>query len=294
MALLRLIFNKAFPLIFLSAGTSAAAPVERRRQLMGALCHITAYGPGAAAAATAAFDEIARWEKVLSVHRADSEVAALNQTQAGEEFAASPELGRAVAASLAVARRSRGFFDPTVLPALREGPAALARVGWRHVGFEPSTRRVRFLKAGMGLDFGGIGKGIALDAAARVLRERGAASSRLNFGGQILALGAPPGRHGWEVRIPGHGLLEVSGASVSTSGDSERGGHIVDPRTGRAVTGRPPVTVVSMSAGEADAWSTALYAGADPALFGGCVLIGGDRPTRTPACRPFGEPGAGR
>src|SRR6185503_18919170 len=60
--------------------------------------------------------------------------------------------------------------------------------------------------------------------------------------------------------------LQVGDASVSTSGQSERGfeaggvryGHILDPRTGRPVPTAAAVTVVCRSATRADALSTAL------------------------------------
>ena len=57
------------------------------------------------------------------------------------------------------------------------------------------------ISAGALLDPGGIGKGWALDYAARALRKRGVTSALLSFGSTMVAIGAPPGKAGWDVEI---------------------------------------------------------------------------------------------
>ena len=127
----------------------------------------------------------------------------------------------------------------------------------------------------MGLDFGGIGKGWALDRAADVLRRRGVTRAFINFGGQILALGAPRGLDAWSVRLPGvKEPIMVRDASVSTSGDSQRPGHISSPFDGGPLRRKFSATAVLASAAEADAWSTALYVlGMNPPSFRGRSLF---------------------
>ena len=132
----------------------------------------------------------------------------------------------------------------------------------------------RLARPGCKLDFGAIGKGYALDRAGALLEKRGLVRALLNFGGQLLALDAPPGEAGWrvEVRDPAKpeatlATVRLSRASISTTADYERGlvigerrmSHIVDPRTGRPVEGMLGVTVVCPTATEADALSTALF-----------------------------------
>jgi len=53
-----------------------------------------------------------------------------------------------------------------------EVQAALQRVGWRRIHLDARRREASLERPGMGLDPGAIGKGYALDAAARVLRAR--------------------------------------------------------------------------------------------------------------------------
>ena len=266
--MLKLNLNKTAILsLALAVNAFGAAPQERRaervRWTMGTLCEIDA--PGAPdAAVTAAFAEIERWDRILSLYKEESEASALNRAAGAGPFAASADFYAAVAEALALAEATGGAFDPTILPVLRGGPGKLSLVGWRKVKLDAKARTIE-LPAGMGLDFGGVGKGRALDRAAAVLKEAGVARARFNFGGQILALGA------WPVILPGRAEpLMIADASVSSSGDSERPGHIKSPLDGLPVRRSGSATAVMPSAAAADAWSTALFIlGKTPPAFSG-------------------------
>lgn len=270
--------NKKFTGSLLLAAALGAAPaagadggVSRMRWLMGTFCSIEASGDGAGPAVAAAFDEIDRWDRVLSLYKKESELNALNAAAGKGPFRASAELYAATEAAVRLARETGGAFDPTILPVLRRGPEALPLVGWSKVRLDPAARTIELPEPGMGLDFGGIGKGWALDRAAAVLRGRGVSRAFFNFGGQILALGAPDGGGAWSVVLPGRPEpLRVSDASVSTSGDEQRPGHIASPFDGRPVRRPISATAVLPRATDADAWSTALYVlGKNPPSFAG-------------------------
>ena len=219
----------------------------------------------------------------MSSWREDSELSRVNRDAAGPNGAAcSRDLADAVALALESARETNGAFDPSIeplngawdlrgrgrVPSKADCERARARVGWTCVHLDRVAGTVRFERAGMGLDLGGIGKGIALDRARDMLRARGVARGVINFGGEVLSYG---GTHPIDVADPADRMrpavtLTVADAAVSTSAQSERGvdvrgvhyGHILDPRTGRPVATRASVTVVARSAAEADARSTAL------------------------------------
>ncbi|MFH1683474.1 MAG: FAD:protein FMN transferase, partial [Candidatus Margulisiibacteriota bacterium] len=56
------------------------------------------------------------------------------------------------------------------------------------------------------------------------------------------------------------GTIELKdGQSLATSGDYERGKHIIDPRTGRPANLCQSVTVIGKNAAETDALSTAIF-----------------------------------
>ena len=169
-------------------------------------------------------------------------------------------------------------FDPTIgalvttyglheggrVPTEAEIAQALERTSWRLLQIDPGASTVHCKQAGLELDLGGYGKGLALDEAARVLRARGVESALLNFGGQVLALGCPPGEPGWVVELahPADRTrpvaeLRLRDASISTSSNRERS-HVLDPRTGRSATWNATVTVIAPRGEAADALSTAL------------------------------------
>jgi thiamine biosynthesis lipoprotein len=246
----------------LGGGPARAAEtrVERVRWVMGTFCSVAAWGQAPGGAVAGAFDEIDRWDRILSLYKPESELNALNASAGKGPFRASPELYAATEAALRLAKATDGAFDPTVLPAIRGGPAALALVGWKKIRLEPADRTIELPQQGMALDFGGIGKGWALDRAAERMRAAGAAAAFINFGGQILAFGEPEAGAEWSAVVPGLSApLRVRDESVSTSGDEQRPGHIVSPFDGRPVRRTVSATVVLPSATEADAWSTALY-----------------------------------
>lgn len=254
------------------------APVSRSRYLMGTSCVATAYGPDAGAAIDAAFDEIARLEQILSDYRDDSELSRLNRLAGSGPVACSADMADFLTAALAHSRDTGGAFDITIGPLTRalrprdDGAAAAGSgveaafglVGWSRIDLDPASRQVR-LRAGTILDPGALGKGFALDAAARVLRGRGIGSALFDFGGQILAMGPPPAATHWEVgvahpmrRDTAALILHVRDCSVSTSGNAERGVHVIDPRTGRPVRVPGSATAIAPTGTEADALSTAL------------------------------------
>jgi thiamine biosynthesis lipoprotein len=92
------------------------------------------------------------------------------------------------------------------------------------------------------------------------------------MGGDIVVSGPPPGAEGWKIRVPNageaHGPVDLlfANCGVSTSGDTEQfvviGGkhysHVVDPRTGQALTSRAEVTVIAPNGLTSDPLATAL------------------------------------
>jgi thiamine biosynthesis lipoprotein len=246
----------------------------------------------------AAFEEIERVEATLSTYRPTSEISRINARAGIEAVTTDPEVFELIESALSYSRCTDGAFDITV-GALREAwgffrgagryptDAELDRArqdaGWRNVALDSADRTIRFLKPGLELDLGAIGKGYALDRAAVVLRANGVDRALLGAGqSSYLALGAPPGEIGWEVKVTLPDDLHPGGteqqervlskvllhdASLSTSGSSEklfelegrRYSHIIDPRTGRPATGMIQVTVVAPNAAESDALSTSAF-----------------------------------
>ncbi|MBP5212271.1 MAG: FAD:protein FMN transferase, partial [Pyramidobacter sp.] len=243
---------------------------------------LTAYGRGAPEALREAERCVRALERELSVTDSRSAVSRLNS---GEPVAADGTAGKAVGLSLELCAETDGAFDPTLYPALRawgfttgehrvpppsQLTELLARTGPARVKLENGTFR---LDEGAMIDLGGIGKGLASDAAAELLRKSGVKSAVLNLGGNVRTLGKRPGGGSWRigVRDPDGGLLgviETGEGAVITSGsyerffekDGVRYWHILDPKTGApARSGVVSVTVVGSSGARCDALSTAYF-----------------------------------
>ena len=269
---------------------SAPARFEFSQPHMGTLFRLVLYArteTEAREAAGAAFARIAALDAKLSDYRRDSELARLCGAAGSGPVRVSEDLFRVLALAKEWGERTGGAFDVTAGPVVRlwrrarrqgELPDAAGLARARHVlgigklRLDAATRSATLETPGMLLDLGGIAKGFAADEALAVLAARGVSSALVAAGGDVAASDAPPGRDAWEVAVSPRGpraeptqVLRLRNAAVSTSGDAEQfveiGGrrysHIIDPRSGLAVTGRFSVSVVAPRGALSDLLATA-------------------------------------
>ncbi len=227
------------------------------------------------------------WEERLSRFRPDSELSRLNRA-GGRPFHASDLLFRVVERALGWARETDGTFDPSMLRQIERlgyrrtfaelGAAAPLppldeRIapggGWRDIELDPQRRWIT-LPRDVGLDLGGIAKGMAVDAALDAVRGEGVVSALVNAGGDLAVRGLPPGRDAWPVGIGGVAdeVILLRRGAVATSGALRRrwlqGGagrhHLLDPATGYpARQAIATVSVVAAGCEEADVAATTAF-----------------------------------
>ena len=210
---------------------------------------------------------------------------------AGEPADANPRLIQLIRTARGFEDRSGGLFNPAIgglvglwgfhtseYPVTGPPPSDAAIDAW--VQRRPSLLDVRIdgrtitsHNTAVQLDFGGIGKGFAVDEAIDILRRNGVVSAIVNAGGDLRVLngdGDDPYRIG--IRHPARrdqvlgGILAMDGEAVFTSGNSaryredagERWPHIIDPRDGRPVSDVASVTVIADQGALADAAATSL------------------------------------
>jgi thiamine biosynthesis lipoprotein len=258
---------------------------------------------------TAARDEFVRLEATLSRFDPASELSKLNRTG---RLDAGPDLLRVTELALEARTRTGGRFDPTVHEALvaagYDRTFEDVRGGGTVVATRPAARCLGevtvcaetgeiALGAGVKLDFGGIGKGYAVERACDVLAPVG--PCLVSAGGDLAVRGGS-----WPVGVETGAAdaltLELTNGAIATSGSDRRrwrtsegtAHHLIDPRTGRpAETDLLRVSVVGRTAVEAEVLATSLFlVGADlaaveadelgaPAVFvlldGTTVLAGG-------------------
>ena len=262
---------------------------EFQQPHMGTLFTIALYATNEISArkgSDAAFSKIAALDRMMTDYDPESELMRLCKEPAGNPVRLSDDLFEILRESLSIAELSRGAFDPTIGPVIRQWrrarrsgvlpttdqiERAKMSVGWRKLQLDPITRTATLLASDMQLDLGGIAKGYAADKALEVLRQNGITHALVAASGDIAAGDAPPGQKGWRVFIGTpystnfiSKKLLVSNAAVSTSGDSEQfvtiGGnrysHIVDPFTGIGLTNQLQVSVIAPRATQTDALAT--------------------------------------
>jgi thiamine biosynthesis lipoprotein len=258
---------------------------------MGTLVRIVLYAPDRPTArrgAEAAFARIEELESSMSHFRSESEVSRLSQQSGGPPTKASPEVYNLLEKAVHFSGLTDGAFDVTVGPLValwkearrtRQRPdsrrieEAKRLTGYRGIGLDRTKRLVSLKRKGMKLDLSAIAKGMAADEALKTLRKLELPQALVDAGGDIAVGDKPPGRDGWNVAVqsgrqgatPGRRLV-LSNAAVATSGDAYqfvvldgvRYSHIIDPRTGMAVTEASSATVLAPDCLTADALATAL------------------------------------
>ena len=123
---------------------------------------------------------------------AGSEVARLNRAPRGEfQRIDDTDVFRCLSLALRHARASDGAYDPTVGDDL----------GFRHVALERELRSIRLPSSTLELDLGAVGRGCALDWAARIFARPGARAGLLRLDRVVWAWREPPGSPVWRVVV---------------------------------------------------------------------------------------------
>ena len=239
-----------------------------------------------------ALAEIRRLEGLMTTWREDSELSRVNAAAGQGAVAVSAETLRVIEKSVWMSARSEGVFDITFeamhglwkfdqdleekIPDRRAVDAARKLIDWKKIRIDPEARTVKLERPRMRMSLGGIAKGYAVDAAARVLREEGLAAFFVQAGGDLFVQGRKPDGSAFRVGVRDprgrdqtdwFAMLEVVDHAFSTAGDYERGfikggkryHHIIDPRTGFPATACRSVTVWARDAFTADALDDAVF-----------------------------------
>ncbi len=246
-----------------------AAQVERF-VAMGTRVELHVFGGGFADALGAARRAIERVDDALTIHRPSPTTAVNDELLAGRSAAIDdPVLIEALIAIQDVHTLTEGLFDPAA-------DRRFGRAGWGDVVVDRAAARISALKP-LALDFGGFGKGFALDRAGAVLREAGVASACLSAGeSSIAVVGEHPLGGGWPFAIPhptleGAVLVELAliDEALSISTTVGAGTHaperaaMIRPSDGAIVTAARCAVAVDRSGGRAEALSTALLVAED-------------------------------
>jgi FAD:protein FMN transferase len=205
----------------------------------------------------------ARWSRF----RPDSELSHLNARAGAEPEAVSEETFLLLERAVDAWRLTDGRFDPTVL-------GDVLRSGYTTSFDEPDhAARTARLPAGVGVDPGGIGKGLAADLVVTELLADGADGACVNLGGDIRVAGTPPAaswvvaiEHPW--RSDPAAVVHLRDGAVATSSrlrrrwttDAGAAHHLIDPERGRPVDAEvATATAVAAHGWQAEAFAKAAF-----------------------------------
>lgn len=271
--------------------------LKQTRMIMGTFAEVSIYSNNEKTAGNAiegALDEMERMDRIMSNYKNDSELSKVNKKAAKSPVPCNAELLDVIEQSQYYSELSGGAFDITVSPIValwgffsekghmppdKEIEKVLPAVSYKNIVINKSNDSKKpatiFLKnTQTQIDLGAIGKGYAVDMALEIIRKYGINNGCINLGGNIYVLGTPPGKNAWKIGIqhPRNrdeivGYLELENEATATSGDYERFfefngkrySHIINPQTGRPVSGTIATTIVAPSGTEVDALSTIVF-----------------------------------
>lgn len=272
---------------------------SQKHKLMGTWISVTVFARNEAKAQAAmheALFEMKEVDRLMSIHRSDSEISRVNLKAGNDSLRVSDQVLEVVAHAKRVSTQTQGLYDPTILPLMRlfgfygKAPSrfpsdreiqnVLASMGPSNIVIDERAQTLGLSKKGSALDLGSIAKGYALDRAVQALKKHEIQSALIDAGGNLYAMGAPyedpDARSGWTVGIRNPQAknaesflktLILRDRAVGTSGVDENFVKIGSTKIGHlfnAVTGRPvheyltcsPVTSTGIAS---DVLSTAGY-----------------------------------
>ncbi len=228
-----------------------------------------------------AFAEVKRIDDLFTTYSEESAVWKLNNS-ADSIISVDPEIYSLIVLCDSITKISDGCFDVSLdnltkdwgfdsdnphLPSESEIDSALLLSGWKNIKLLGGNKIIKHKK--VGLNFGAIAKGYAVDKAIDVLKKSGIKEVLVNAGGEISAIG-----NEWIIGIQ-HSRetnaiikkLKLNNYTVATSGDYEqyfekdgiRYHHILNPKTGYPSKGLQSVTIINRSNTFADALATAVF-----------------------------------
>ncbi|MDP5187970.1 MAG: FAD:protein FMN transferase [Alishewanella sp.] len=230
-------------------------------------------------------NEFERINQLMSPYLESSELSLLNRDASQQAVTISAEFYQLLQQAEQLAELSAGAFDISfasvgfsydyrqhVKPSVEDLAAQRSLINYRHIQLL-ANNQVRFAKAGVKIDLGGIAKGYAVERSIALLAQAGIQHALVTAGGDTRLLGDKRGRP-WLVAIKHPrksddivAQLPLINSAISTSGDYERFfiedgvryHHILDPKSGTSPSGLMSVTVLGPDTTRTDALSTTLF-----------------------------------
>ncbi len=235
-----------------------------------------------------AASEIKRIERMISSWDAESETSLINSNAGISPVKVSDELFKLIERSIQISEITSGAFDISYgplndlwrfdgsmqyLPTPEEIRSCVEKIGYKKIELNTQERTVFLRQKGMKLNFGGIGKGYAVDKAKELLVSKRVIAGMINASGDVTTWGTKASGEKWLIGIENPGWkknifswIPIVESSVSITSNfqkyvtvnGKRYSHIIDPKTGYPVSGIDKVTVMAKTSELCDALATAV------------------------------------
>jgi len=230
--------------------------------------------------------EMRRIDATMSPYIESSELSRVNREAHDQPVSVSKELFSLLQRSQWFSGLTEGAFDITFAsvgflydyrqgkrPDEKQRQDSAQLINYRNLVLDEEQSTVRFTKAGVRIDLGGIAKGYAVDRCISQLQQLGINNALVTAGGDSRMIGERWGRP-WTigVRDPRNAdkmvaVIPLADVAVSTSGDYERYfeedgvryHHIINPKSGDSARELQSVTIIGPDATTTDALSTSVF-----------------------------------
>jgi thiamine biosynthesis lipoprotein len=275
------------------AAEAAPRLFERAGITMGSELKLSAWASDETTVDTlfdAVFKEFNRLDSLMSVWRPGSDIVRLNEAAGDHPVTVSADVLETLRTARQISDWTDGKFDVTFgalsdlwrfdqdqddrIPDRADVRRRLPLIDYKALVIDESRGTAFLQRRGMRAHLGGIGKGYAVERAAKLFRNGGLANFMIQAGGDLYVGGTRGGRP-WQLGIndprgaggSSFATIALSDATLSTSGDYERFfikdgtryHHILDPATGEPARLCRSVTIVSTSPTIADGLSTGVF-----------------------------------
>lgn len=232
------------------------------------------------------------FNKQFSTYQSDSVISQFNVAGANSPMVVTPLFISMLELAKKFHTDTEGAFDPTLGPVIklwgfggakkyktpsdRELEETRKKVGFKFIQWDESKNTVWKTREGVQLDVNAFAPGWASDLIGKMLEQEGIFNYMVDISGEIFFRGQKTDQDYWIAGIEqpskdyAQGIqlaFRIKNLAIATSGNyrqffdenNKRFSHIIDPRTGRPVSHNIASTsVITQTAAEADAWSTAL------------------------------------
>jgi thiamine biosynthesis lipoprotein len=271
--------------------SEANKTITQSKKLLGTKVSITVIADQVtgSSAINAAFDEISRIERDLSIYKPESRLSYVNLKASTKPVKLDDEVLDLIKLSVDISKKTGGAFDITFAsmgklwdyrndkftpPSISDVKKILPAFSYKNILIDENEKTVMFLNPLTKIGLGGIAKGYAAKRAISVLKSFGIKNGIVACAGDIQVFGNNNAKP-WLVGIKHPredsliGTIDLNSyESISTSGDYERFKfykgkrfhHILDPKTGTpSDSGLISATVICSEPSYTDAYSTAIF-----------------------------------